>query len=128
MPTATYSDIDWDEATRYFESYLDAVDVLNRAKLILESLAQKAIDPRDYSKYYGSALKIAGELELLKNKRRAFRSNAASITPPSDAVVEKIAKLSEEVAQFTATADQYDDIIEIVTETVNELNSIQSAT
>ena len=125
MP-ATFDEISWDESTRYFQSYFATVDTLNTAKHKMETLAQRATDPENFSKYAATALRISGDLELLKNKRRAFLSNKSSINPPSETVVANLVALSKKVGGLAATTAAVNNILKAVTDAVGKFNKIQT--
>lgn len=125
MP-ATFNEMDWKEATLYFQSYFATVDTLNTAKQKMETLAQKATDPADFSKYSAKALRISGDLELLKNKRRAFLANKSAINPPSETTVAKIIALSKKVGKMAATVAAFNNILTAVSDALVEFDNIQS--
>ena len=116
-----------EETVRYFKDYFATVDIINEALGKYETLAVNATTVAERSNFRALALEADRDLELLKNRRLAFLTGGAEVSPPSQAQVEKAQELSEKVAKLAAKEAQAKAIIKIATDGLNAFNKLHPA-
>src|SRR4051812_3619535 len=87
-----------EEALRYLDAYFAMNDLLTAAIAKFERLIIEATSAADRSLYRAEALQAERELELLRNKRRAFLDGTSPIDPPTPVEVEKAIALATRLA------------------------------
>lgn len=127
MPLKKRSECTPDEALRYLQDYFATVDLIGEALGKYELLATDASSASARSLYRAKSLEAQRDLELLKNKRRAFLNEEAGINPPSDAAVKKAEKLAQYLATILASEANASAIIDIATKGMDAFNKIHAA-
>ena len=116
-----------EEAMAYIEAYFATVDLLTDALWKFEALSAQASTVALRSHYRARALTAERDLELLKNKRRAFLHQGASINPPSQDVVNKAIDRAQALADKLAEEAEAAAIVALVRDGLAAFNQIQSA-
>jgi hypothetical protein len=120
-------DLTSDEINQYWTAYFAAVDVLMVAQSKLEQLEKSTIDLGDRSGYRADRLRVEADIELMRARRIAFNASRSPINPPSQAVVDTIIRLSEDVTSLAANRAQAAAIVNIAATAIGEFRKIQSA-
>ncbi|MEQ1845020.1 MAG: hypothetical protein ABL983_05515 [Nitrospira sp.] len=121
----TKDELTADEVNRYWDAYFAVVDTLIIAQGRLKGLEDKAADLGDRSGYRADRLRAEADIELMRAKRMAFNANRSPISPPNQATVDQLVKISKEVAGKTVGRQQAAAIVQIAANAVNEFNKIQ---
>lgn len=116
-----------DEQRLYLEDYFATDHLLTTAIAKFETLIDDATTAAERSRYRAQALDAQRQVELLRNKLRAFLDDQAPINPPSMATVEKAKKLAEELAKTGAKEAQGEAIIAMVVSGLDAFNKIHAA-
>lgn len=115
------------EALLYLDVYFATNDLLTTALAKYERLIIDATSSADRSLYRAEALQAERELEMLRNKRRSFLADEASIKPPSKATVDKAVALAQKLAETAAKQAQGAAVIEMVAKGLEAFAKIQAA-
>jgi hypothetical protein len=116
-----------EEALRYLDVYFAANDMLTSAIAKYERLITEVPTSAERSLYRAESLHAERELELLRNKRRAFLDDLAAINPPSQPTVEKAIALTEKLAATAAAQAKGQAIIDMVAKGLEAFAKIQAA-
>ena len=127
MALKSRSECSPDEALLYLDVYFATNDLLTTALAKYERLIIEAKSSADRSLYRAEALNAERELELLRNKRRSFLADEASIKPPSQQTVDKAVALAKTLAETAATQAQGQAIIDIVAKGLDAFAKTQAA-
>jgi fructose-specific component phosphotransferase system IIB-like protein len=107
--------------------YFAANDMLTSAIAKYERLIIEVPTSAERSLYRAESLHAERELELLRNKRRAFLDDLAAINPPSQPTVEKAIALTEKLAATAAAQAKGQAIIDMVAKGLEAFAKIQAA-
>ena len=116
-----------EEALEYLDVYFAVNDLLTNALAKFERLILEAPTSAERSVYRAASLHAERELELLRNKRRAFLDDQAAIDPPSEETVEKAIALAERLANTAADQARGEAIIDMVAKGLDAFAKIQKA-
>ena len=121
-----YEDCSEAERLAYVDAYFATGDLLTDALFKFDLLATDAPTIALRSHYRAQALTAQREHELLKNKRRAFRSGIAKVNPPSKQAVDAAVKRTEKLAAIIASQATANAIIDLVTKGLESFAKIQA--
>lgn len=127
MATKTRSQCTTEEALRYVQDYFATVDLIGEALGKYEVLATDAQTASARSLYRAKALEAQRDLELLKNKRRAFLNEESAIEPPTEATVKEAEKCAQALAAILASEANAAAIIDLATKGFSVFNKIHTA-
>lgn len=116
-----------EEALLYLQDYFAAVDLVGEALGKYELLASDAQTASARSHYRAKSLEAQRDLELLKNKRRAFLNEEGGINPPSKTTVQAAVKLAEDLAKILAKEANASAIIELAAKGLDAFNKVHPA-
>lgn len=123
----TYQECSYEESMAYVEAYFATVDLIADALYKYDLLASDAPTGALRSYFRARSLEAQRDLELLKNKRRAFLNGTSRIRPPSQAVVDAAVERAERLAEILAEQAQADAIIQLATDGLKAFAKIQAA-
>lgn len=116
-----------DEALRYVQDYFATVDLIAEALGKYEVLATDAQTASSRSIFRAKALEAQRDLELLKNRRRAFLNDEAAINPPSEETVQQAEQRAKDLAAVLANEANAAAILDLATKGISAFNRIQAA-
>lgn len=127
MAGKTRSQCTADEALRYLQDYFATVDLISEALGKYDVLATDAQTAASRSLFRAKALEAQRDLELLKNKRRAFLNEEAAIRPPSETTLKEAEARATELAAILAKEANAEAIINLATKGLDAFNKISTA-
>ncbi len=116
-----------EEALRYLQQYFATVDLITEALGKYETLATDAVTASGRSAFRAQALEAQRDLELLKNKRRAFLADEGAIKPPSEATVKDAEDRATALAKILADEAHATAVITLATKGLDAFNKIHAA-
>lgn len=116
-----------EEALLYVKAYFATNDLLTSALAKYERLIIEAPTSAERSMYRAESLHADRELELLRNKRRAFLNNESPMNPPSQSTVDQAVALAKKLANTAASQAMGSAIISMVAKGLEAFAKIQSA-
>lgn len=127
MTTKLRSQCTAEEALRYVQDYFATVDLIGEALGKYEVLATDAQTASARSLYRAKALEAQRDLELLKNRRRAFLNEESAIKPPTEAMVKEAERRAQNLAVILAKDANATAIIDLATKGLSAFNKIHMA-
>ncbi|HET9645572.1 MAG TPA: hypothetical protein VFP68_19945 [Burkholderiaceae bacterium] len=112
---------------RYLQDYFATVDLISEALGKYDVLATDAQTAASRSLFRAKALEAQRDLELLKNKRRAFLNEEAAIRPPSETTLKEAEARATELAAILAKEANAEAIINLATKGLDAFNKISTA-
>jgi hypothetical protein len=116
-----------EEALLYLDAYFATNDLLTSALAKYERLIIEAPTSSARSLYRAESLNAERDLELLRNKRRAYLDDQAVIDPPSQPTVDNAVALTKKLAGTAATEAKGRAIITMVAKGLETFARIQAA-
>ena len=116
-----------DEALRYLQDYFATVDLIGEALGKYDVLTTDAQTASSRSLFRAKSLESQRDLELLKNKRRAFLNDESGIKPPSEAMVQEAESRASELAAIVASEAKASAIIDLATKGLSAFNKLHAA-
>jgi len=116
-----------EEALLYVRAYFATNDLLTSALAKYDRLIVEAQTSAERSMYRAESLHAERELELLRNKRRAFLDDKSPINPPSQSTVEQAVALAKKLARTAASKAKGMAIIDMVAKGLDAFAKIQAA-
>jgi hypothetical protein len=116
-----------DEAVLYLQDYFATVDLVSDALSKFESLASGASTAETRSMFRARALEAERDLELLKNKRRAFLNGQAAIEPPSPQIVTEAENRARELGAIMAKESKAKAIFDLAAKGLDAFNKLSAA-
>ena len=116
-----------DEQRLYLEDYFATDHLLTTAIGKFETLTDDATIAAERNPYRAQAIEAERQVELLRNKLRAFLDNEAAINPPSMETVEKAKRLAEKLGKTAAKEAKGEAIIAMVANGLDAFNKIHAA-
>lgn len=115
-----------DEAILYLQDYFATVDLVSDALSKYESLASDASTAETRSIFRARALEAERDLELLKNKRRAFLNGQGAIEPPSAQTVTEAENRAKELSAIMAKAAKAKAIFDLTAKGLDAFNKLSA--
>ena len=116
-----------EEQRLYMDDYFATDHLLTTAIGKFETLTDDATIAAERNPYRAQAIEAERQVELLRNKLRAFLDNEAAINPPSMETVEKAKRLAEKLGKTAAKEAKGEAIIAMVANGLDAFNKIHAA-
>jgi hypothetical protein len=123
----TVEELSPEEFKNYIALYFATADVQASGKSRAVALSRLAIDPEEQSEFSIVQLEATRNLEVLKNKRRAFMKGAAGIIPPTQENFSSVKASALEIAKIKSGNEAARRILDLITNVIEEFSSVQSS-
>lgn len=116
-----------EESLLYLQDYFATVDLISEALSKYQILTTDAQTASSRSFFRARALEAERDLELLKNRRRAFLREESAINPPTDEAVKEAEKRASDLAAILAKEKNAQAILDLASKGLAAFNKIQAA-